>query len=411
MVDETNKSFCILPFIHTHLNTEGDVFPCCVGWTQDRKTRIGFIKQNSLEELFNSPEMKQLRLDMVEGKRRPDFCEPCYKFEDNGFFSARNGNNNDFKEVADSIVSNMKEDGYLDPKILSWDIRFSNLCNLKCRTCGSIYSTTWDQENEQQGVPTVGRLNSVPEGMDPLRHQYDNVEKIYFAGGEPLIMPEHFNTLQKLIDSGRAKHVKLVYNTNMTKLNYNNNNLVEYWKQFKQVVLGMSIDGMGERAEYIRNGIKWDVIEQNIRTIAEISRENRNISQHISPTVSIMNVYTLPEMHRYFVENKLIPSVNSIVLNILLGPSYFELRNLSDELKLEVKQLYLNHIEWLKINGADERVLDGFNGVVGYIDNPATDEDVKAFVRRTKELDRIRKQNFEEVFPEYSNWWKQISNV
>ena len=119
----------------------------------------------------------------------------------------------------------------------------------------------------------------------------------------------------------------------MTKLNYNNNNLVEYWKQFKQVVLGMSLDGMGERAEYIRNGIKWNVIEQNIRTIAEISRENRNISQHISPTVSIMNVYTLPEMHKYFVENSLIPSINSIVLNILLSPSYFELRNLSDDLK------------------------------------------------------------------------------
>ena len=87
MIDKNNKSFCILPFIHTHLNTEGDVFPCCVGWTPDRKTRIGYIKDNSLEELFNTPVMKQLRLDMVDGKRRPDFCEPCYKFEDNGILS------------------------------------------------------------------------------------------------------------------------------------------------------------------------------------------------------------------------------------------------------------------------------------------------------------------------------------
>ena len=409
MVDKNNKSFCILPFVHTHLNTEGDVFPCCVGWSADRKTRIGYIKDNSLEELFNSPEMKQLRLDMVAGKRRPDFCEPCYKFEDNGFHSARNGNNNDFEDIADKIISEMHDDGYLDPKIISWDIRFSNLCNLKCRTCGSIYSTSWVQENEQNGIPTVGRLNSVPEGTDPLENQYDNVEKIYFAGGEPLIMPEHFNTPQKLIDSGRAQRVKLVYNTNMTKLNYNNNNLVEYWKQFKQVVLGMSLDGMGERAEYIRNGIKWNVIEQNIRTIAEISRENRNISQHISPTVSIMNVYTLPEMHKYFVENSLIPSINSIVLNILLSPSYFELRNLSDDLKEEVKQIYRDHIEWLKSNDAEERILEGFASVISYIDNPSTDQDVKDFVSRTKQLDKIRKQNFPDVFPEYSNWWKEIS--
>lgn len=409
MVDETNKSFCILPFIHTHLNTEGDVFPCCVGWKSDRGTRIGFLKDNSLEELFNSPEMKQLRLDMVAGKRRPDFCEPCYKFEDNGFYSARNGNNDDFKDVEDKIVSSMHEDGYLDPKIISWDIRFSNLCNLKCRTCGSIYSSSWVKENQQYGEPTVGMLNSVPEGTDPLENQYDNVEKIYFAGGEPLIMPEHFKTLQKLIDKGRAKHVKLVYNTNMTKLNYNNNDLVSYWKEFKQVVLGMSIDAMGARAEYIRNGIPWNTIESNIRKIAEISKQHPSISHHMSPTVSIMNVYTLPEMHRYFIENGLISSPNQIIFNILLSPSYFELKNLPDYLKEETKQLYLEHIEWLKTQNTESRILDLFHSVIDYLDKPASSMDVKIFVSQTKKLDSRRNQNFEEVFPEYSKWWKEIN--
>ncbi len=409
MIDKSNKSFCILPFIHTHLNTEGDVFPCCVGWKPDRGTRIGFIKDNTLEELFNNPQMKQLRLDMVAGKRRPDFCEPCYQFEDNGFYSARNGNNKDFEEVQDKIVSEMHEDGYLDPKIISWDIRFSNLCNLKCRTCGSIYSSSWVQENEQFGTPTVGRLNSVPEGTDPLENQYENVEKIYFAGGEPLIMPEHFNTLRKLIDSDRAKHVKLVYNTNMTKLNYNNNDLVSYWKEFKQVVLGMSIDAIGERAEYIRNGVPWNTIESNIRKIAEISRQYPSISHHISPTVSIMNVYTLPEMHRYFIDNNLVSSPNQIILNILLGPTYFELKNLPDYLKEEVKQLYRNHMEWLKTKNTEQRIIDLFESVITYIDKPASMDDVKAFVEKTKELDKRRKQNFETVFPEYSRWWKEIN--
>ena len=85
---KNNKSFCILPWIHTHLNTEGDVFPCCVSWTPQRESRVGWLKDNSLEELFNNDFMKQLRLDMLAGKERPDVCSNCYDREDSGFQSA-----------------------------------------------------------------------------------------------------------------------------------------------------------------------------------------------------------------------------------------------------------------------------------------------------------------------------------
>ena len=109
--DTNNKSFCILPFVHTHLNTEGDVYPCCVGWNGDRTSKIGDLKDASLEELFNSDAMKQLRLDMVNGIRRPEFCDPCYKREDSGFHSARHGSNDDYLDVEEKIVSSMHSDG------------------------------------------------------------------------------------------------------------------------------------------------------------------------------------------------------------------------------------------------------------------------------------------------------------
>lgn len=413
MISETNKAFCILPFLHTHLNTEGDVFPCCVGWTPDRKTRLGFLADNTLEELFNSSEMKQLRLDMVEGKRNETFCGACYQREDAGFVSARIGNNQDFTEIEDEIVSRMGADGYLEPDIKSWDIRFSNLCNLKCRSCGSVYSSTWAQEDAEHGAYAIsGKITSIPNSAaDPLQNQYDNVEKIYFAGGEPLIMPEHFNTLRKLIDSGRSKQVKLVYNTNMTKLDYNNNNLVDFWKEFKQVVLGMSIDATGDRAEYIRNGIPWRKIENNMREIYDVCVEYRNITYHISPTVSIMNVWSIPDMHKYFVENRLMHNVNDILLNILLGPSYYEIRNLPEDLKQEIKQKYIKHIDWLIQCNANQHVLDQFNSVITYIDGESSAEDIRNFVIYTKMLDNRRSQSFLDTFPEYSNWWKQIANV
>lgn len=411
---KNNKAFCVLPFIHTHLNTEGDVFPCCVGWSWDRKTRLGYLKDNTLEELFNAPALKQLRVDMVNGVRRDDFCTACFQREDNGFVSARQGNNNDFEEVLDDIVSQMQPDGTMPEKIKSWDIRYSNLCNLKCRSCGDLYSTTWSQENYKFDDIPYKELKSY-EGEDPLNNQYDNVEKIYFAGGEPLIMPEHYQTLQKLIDLGRAKDVKLVYNTNMTKLFYGKHNIIDMWKQFKMVALGLSIDDFNERAEYIRNGVKWKQIENNLKMISDACRENPSISIHYTPTVSLMNVYTLPELHKFLIEKGYMLSANSMLLNLLISPDYFSVRILSDEIKTLVKNKITSHIEWLKEQPVDRgfgvELVSSFESILTYIDQPIDNKDkhIQEFIIKTKQLDARRNQSFPETFPHYKEWWEQIS--
>jgi len=412
LISKNNKAFCILPFVHTHLNTEGDVFPCCISWSPDRSSHLGYLKDNTLEELFNSEKMKKLRVDLANGVRREDICGQCYQREDNGFVSARHGNNLDYLDVEDEIVSRMHEDGYLEPIIKSWDIRFSNLCNLKCRSCGSVYSTTWAQEDAKfDGFSKFKQLTSIPEGApDPLENQYDNVDKIYFAGGEPLIMPEHFRTLQKIIDSGRAHEVKLLYNTNMTKLNYNKHDLIEYWKEFKYVVLGASIDAMGEKAEYIRNGVKWSVIENNLKTLSEAIKTHKNINIHIAPTVSIMNAHSLTDMHKYFVEHGYIQDSNAIILNILLGPSHYEMRNLPDTLKDEIKEKVKLHCEWLKENNTRNDIIENFYSIISYIDNDSDNSDILRFVSETKKIDARRNQDFEKTFPEYADWWKSIKN-
>ena len=117
-----------------------------------------------------------------------------------------------------------------------------------------MFSTTWAEE---EGIEN-GKIYAIPEDVpDPMISQYDNVEKIYFAGGEPLIMPEHFQLLTKLIETGRSKNVTLIYNTNCTILDYKGNNLLDLWKNFKWVNIGASIDAMGTRIEYIRKGTRW----------------------------------------------------------------------------------------------------------------------------------------------------------
>jgi organic radical activating enzyme len=411
--DEVQESFCILPFVHTFLNTEGDVFPCCISWDAERGNLVGYVKDESLEDLFNSPKMKQLRLDFINGKRRPDVCVRCYNSEDNGFPAGRHGNNHDLQHMIEDVISATQEDGYLDPKLKSWDIRFSNLCNLKCRSCGDIYSTTWAKEDADFGINRGQQEFKAYEGEDPLKNQYDNVEKIYFAGGEPLIMPEHYNTLTQIIKKGRAKKVRLVYNTNMTKLNYNNNYLVDYWKEFKQVTLGLSIDNFGDRANYIRHGsVKWHKIENNIKQLAEYSKQpNSNMDYFFSPTVSILNAYTLTDLHRHFYEDGMMTGIDDLLFNILYHPAELSFNILPDYLKQEIQDKIKLHIEWIKDNGGTSRSIDQFNSFSDCLNEKIDDpeKNIKQFIRRTKELDARRNESFPDTFPEYAEWWNTIT--
>lgn len=412
--DDVQDSFCILPFVHTFLNTEGDVFPCCISWEGERKNLIGYVKDQSLEELFNSPEMKQLRLDFINGKKRPDVCVRCYTSEENGFRAGRHGNNYDLEHLIDEAISATREDGYIEPKLKSWDIRFSNLCNLKCRSCGDIYSTTWSKEDSENYDWAEYREIKAYEGEDPLKDQYDNVEKIYFAGGEPLIMPEHYNALSQIIKTGRAKKVRLVYNTNMTKLNYNNQYLVDYWKEFKKVTLGLSIDNFGDRANYIRHGsVKWKKIENNIRELAEYCKQpNSNLDYFFSPTVSVLNAYTLTDMHKYFFENGLMAGIDDLLFNILYHPAELSFDILPNEIKKEIREKITTHIEWIKKHGNDGRAIDQFESFYKCLEKNIedTEKDVRQFIQRTKDLDRRRNECFSDTFPEYKNWWDEINN-
>jgi len=396
---KNNKTFCILPWIHTHLNTEGDVFPCCISWSPERKSRVGWLKDNSLEELFNNDFMKQLRLDMLAGVERPDVCSNCYDRENGGFRSARQGYNLDHEKDM-SIVDSTATDGYVEPKIKSWDIRFSNLCNLKCRTCGPLFSTTWAQEKTEEDYV---KLNAIEKGTDPLEQQYDHVEKLYFAGGEPLIMPEHYKTLKELISRGRAKDIQIIYNSNLTKLDYNKNDLVGLWKEFKSVVIGASIDAVGSRAEYIRNGVPWKTIESNLKRLMEFKNECPTFDFYYSPTVGLLNIAHITDMHRYIYENNLIPNINSINFNLLLYPLHYDMRILPTEIKNDITEKFQLHKKWLISIDAPKETVDKFSNLRQYLNQTVENSNslLEEFITVTKRLDSLRDEDFNMSLPEY----------
>lgn len=359
--------------------------------------RTGYIDKDSVETLFNSKKLKQLRLDMLNNIERKDICKNCYTKESFGFNSGRTIYNGDFRHLLDNAKNITDNTGYVDPKIISWDIRYSNLCNLKCRICGPEFSSAWAAENQEKTV----KLRSVDADVDPFESQYQYVEKIYFAGGEPLIMPEHFRTLKKLIEKGRDKYVHLVYNSNATKLDYNNNELTDLWKNFKFVTFGASIDAVGSRADYIRHGVNWNIVEKNLHRLSEFSRTSKNFKLLYSPTISVFNIHHISDMHRYLYENNLMKSIDDIVFNLLQFRAHFSFKVLPKNIKLEIIDRIDNHITWLQsVNGKINDYISLKNAVLSNLDND--NKLLQTFLNDVDMIDVKRKESFDITFPEYN---------
>ena len=292
---DPSTSFCIIPWIHLNTWPNGNVFQCCI---TDWQNVIGDLKKESLEEVFNNQYMRDLRKDLLKGDF-PKSCVKCYEQEHMGITSFRQNANRQFNEHIANIEQKTDENGHVeDFKLHYWDFRFSNLCNMKCRMCGGHLSSMWNadelaiygtpSENAKGGVVNTKDL-SKENLYELLEHHMDHVEEIYFAGGEPLIMDEHYYILEKLIEKNKT-NVRIRYNTNLLKLKYKKWDNIELWKNFEYVNVLASLDAMDERGEYIRKGTKWSTIEKNVERVMQA-----DVMFSISPTINLFNVKTTPE--------------------------------------------------------------------------------------------------------------------
>ena len=247
-----SDSFCMLPWMHLHAFPDGRAYPCCFALD---KLHVGNVNKQSMEEVFNGDKMKQMRLNMLANKRSRE-CVKCYDQEDSGFFSLRLSSNKHFGHNI-SMTENTKPDGTADFIIKYWDIRFSNLCNMACRSCGTWFSSNWYEDHKKlTGAPPnhakimkAGRSGN--DIWDQLLKQFDHVEQFYFAGGEPIIMEEHLRILKEL-DKRKMYHVRLIYNTNFSKSHFKGTDIFELWNKFDSVSIGASLDAEGPRGELMR---------------------------------------------------------------------------------------------------------------------------------------------------------------
>ena len=408
---EKNKAFCAAPWIHTHIWPDGRVFPCCMS---EYHAVVGNMDNaESFKQIWNNENYKNLRKDMIDGNLRSDICNRCYEQEKYSITSLREKLTKEFWKDLVEQLENTQDDFSAELKIPYWDYRFNNICNLSCRTCGPDLSSSWYQDHISMygKVPKYATTKFVV--FDPAKEhsvheeliesQIDHVKEIYFAGGEPILMPEHLDIIQRLIQKNKTD-VILRYSTNLSVLTYKGENFLDLWPKFKQVLLYISLDEIENRAEYWRNGTNWYRLEKNIKSVRELGYKYQNVKVGYAPTISIFNIHRMVEYVEYLISNKLIDPYTSFVYNILQGPVEFNIKNAPQELKSKAN----DSLERLKkITQGWPRHIADINNLQNWLNEETVDDNI--FYKAAKhlaEIDKIRNQRLSDVAPELYDIYK-----
>jgi len=397
---KTSEVFCMAPWTHIHVLPTGKIYTCCMSAHLKRNAIGDLHKKDTLESAWNSPKMRNIRKNMLKGKK-DNLCERCYIAEKNNQHSFRQSINVNLAHHFD-MVQQTDNNGYLKSfKVPYLDIRFSNRCNYRCRICCPNLSSGWHHDAIKLGLindsmPKVldaaeGNSAFLPEVIELL----DDLEMIMFAGGEPLIMDEHYKILEILIKK-KKWGTNISYNTNCSIIHYKDYDLLNMWSNFKNIFIMASLDGSHKRGDYMRKGQKWEIVEKNI---AKIRKECPHIRFQLCPTVSLFNAFHLIDFYKQLYEKGYI-QVDEIATNILLEPPAYNIRNFPPHLKSKLTQMYNDFITtYLEPKNAGETTINHFRAVINYMNEKKLNK-LSRFKLLTMALDDLRNENFSEVFPE-----------
>jgi len=296
---EGNKTFCMAPWTHTYLSPQSERRLCCASRepAQSFKQYIDTgndqkeYKPLTLKGHWNSDHMRSVRLRMMAGEELSE-CEVCdHKLLNTNVY--RSYWNQLFGHKIDEAFESTDETGATTMPTISFDYRFNNLCNFKCRMCGDMLSSSWEAESRKH---KTWSQESQPWMASPLREQIikfqdtqvvqefveaiekKTIKEIYWCGGEPLMWDMHWKAMQRIIELGFAKEVYVRYNTNLSRTSFKGIKLFDLLPQFQDWQICSSLDGTGEVGEYIRDGLDYEQWLRNFKegmAVAKTSREMR----------------------------------------------------------------------------------------------------------------------------------------
>jgi hypothetical protein len=402
---KNGKHFCVLPWVHFHSWPDGRVMPCCIA---DSNMPVAEIKEDeSIIQMMNSEDFKRMRSAMLNDEP-VEACKRCYDLELMGTWTMRQSHNKRRGlDYAKEIAETTKDNGEItDFKMKYMDLRFSNMCNMKCRSCGPGCSSLWAQEFLDERGPDVFEqyfktrkivINKAEEVgfMNKLKPYLKDVTEVYFAGGEIIITPEHYECLDYWIENGLNEQIELTYTTNLSSLKYKDKDLIGYWKKFPKLQIWASLDGMGDVAEVIRKGTDWDRIVKNIKAIKE---QVPHAQFQITPTISIWNVFHFPDFFDYMIEQGFIDTKSSPRFNLATNPWYANIMILPVHVKRRLAELYRVYQNKYKDN---QDIYNGFKMIIYNLTvGDENKQGILEFKQFNDELDEFRNEKFEDVCPE-----------
>jgi MoaA/NifB/PqqE/SkfB family radical SAM enzyme len=392
-----HDKFCVLPWVSLETSPIGTVRPCCLAEEEilddnGQKFDLNTAQFNSIQ---NSNYMQKLRADFLQGKQ-PQTCRKCWREERSGRTSKR-------MHTLDRLKHMLPDQSWnLDAKPLMFlDLKLGNICNLKCRICGSWSSSTFAAEelndiagNEEKKKSlhyTMLRQGAWPR-ENPVFWQeidqvVDQIRYIEFTGGEPFMIQEHFDMLQGLVDRGLSNQIEIHYNTNGTQFPEHAEHI---WKHFKTVEIAFSIDDVGERFEYQRTGAVWTEVVANIEKFTQIKNRLPNIQLQVCSTVNVFNVYYLESLAKWIDQQ----AFDFVYWNMMHEAYYFSISTLPQH----AKQSIIDHIKQAQVGS---RHSAEFERIVDFMSNGAS-LDGNILRMKIADLDRKRNQNLADVEPEFA---------
>lgn len=411
-LDNIPKSFCILPWIHTYIDPDGTVKPCCMAENAD----MGNLHQTpNIREIYNNDRFKEFRLKLLRQEQLPDECRVCRNNESIG----ASFRNHSLKEWEDTLQSlQIKDDGTAEYAPSYIDYRLSNKCNFKCITCSPGLSSSIAKEQVVVFGEVLHRNKLIEKAhinLDPivLNEFYDiahNIKKIYFAGGEPLIMDYHYEILEYLIKTQQP--VKLLYNTNFSELAYKNHDIFDLWSKINgQIDVGISVDGYGPVGEYIRYGFDTKKFEQNVALAKLKSISNVEFTFHI--TFGLANYPFIIDTVKWLLNLEL--TNNPILFNPVYGPLAYSIQIMNTEQIQQAQALITEQIrqfnqstEYAKFSNQSSTLYSSFYKFMMDAKEQSIDKgSIKEELEKIIKLDRHRHTNAVVTLPHLYEIWKQ----
>jgi MoaA/NifB/PqqE/SkfB family radical SAM enzyme len=402
MIDR-NK-FCILPFASLTINPTGFATPCCKFNKINTGDEEKSIQDSSLSDLFNQAGINKIRNKFLSGEK-PEECRLCWTEERSGIKSLRQSIN---QQYTDEQITSLIE----EPTIQIYDLKFTNLCNIKCRMCDSHFSSSWIPETidlkmiplsviETHKKHSKQKFIKNSEHLKDFLINFKKIKMISFSGGEPLLQPEHDFLMSEIENLNEKANIRLNYNTNGTIYN---EQAIRAWKYVSEVNVRISLDGTEDQFEFLRHGAKWNEVTNNIQRYKAATVENVKFISYI--TVNVYNILYLDRIIDYSINNGL-----SIKFNFLQFPNFMSIQllsgtHLADPVKKYVNELYHKYkdnplcLELYELVSAVEKIGEG----------PIQYQLITELFNISNRHDQYRNENFIEVFPILSELQQYILN-